>query len=665
MRVRRYKQPISVVLFICLSIITLVTIGLYTYFNTSVSNATLKGFEAGNIMDDSVMSNRSTMNTSQIQSFLKSKVNCNSTGNGFINQISITKDGKRGWKKYGNKTYWWNIAGRGSSRHFVCMADDKFNGESAAKIIYDASRDYNINPQVLIVLLEKEQSLVTDGYPHSNQYLTATGFACFDDGKPCVSGYAGFKSQVRKAAALFHEVLSGGWTNYPVGNNYIQYNPSPSCGGSWVNIKNLATSALYRYTPYQPNRGALNAGYGTAYCGAYGNRNFYNLFTEWFGSTKYTTVGAIGQKYNKLGREAGVLGAIKTNEKCTLKDGGCYQVFQGGSIYWTQSTGANMIKGGIKDKWRLLDYERGRLGYPRGDEVCGIKNGGCYQLFQGGRIYWSPQTDAQPVWGGILTKYVSLGSEQGVLGYPTSAEKCTLKDGGCYQVFQGGSIYWSPASGAHPVRGGIGSKWTSLGYEKGTLGYPISSEIYQGGATYQDFEGGRIYWVNNSAISTAGAIGKRYKSIQYSGSALGLPTENERCVLHSGGCYQSYQNGAILWSSKTGAWESYGGVRTRWSQLGFENGRMGYPVGPVACGLKNSGCFQSYQNGAIVGNPTTGYWESVGAIRTRWSQLGFENGRMGYPVGGEAYSTSTKRTSQRYEKGTIFWTSQSGAWTLL
>ena len=50
-----------------------------------------------------------------------------------------------------------------------------------------------------------------------------------------------------------------------------------------VYVKNLATSALYRYTPYQPNEGALAAGYGTAPCGAYGNRNFYAYFEDWFG----------------------------------------------------------------------------------------------------------------------------------------------------------------------------------------------------------------------------------------------------------------------------------------------------------------------------------------------------------------------------------------------
>ena len=101
--------------------------------------------------------------------------------------------------------------------------------------------------------------------------------------------YYGFYNQLKNAAALFRTVLDGGWTNYPVGNNYIQYSPNKACGGTTVKIENRATSALYRYTPYQPNASALASGYGTGDgCGAYGNRNFWLYFTDWFGDTQYS-----------------------------------------------------------------------------------------------------------------------------------------------------------------------------------------------------------------------------------------------------------------------------------------------------------------------------------------------------------------------------------------
>lgn len=240
------------------------------------SYATLDGFSAGNIISDYVMSDYSSMTESQIQSFLKSKNSCNDSDFSKIHKI----DGAVGYYYGTNGTYTYNIR----YGHFVCMADDTFDGETAAHIIWQAAQDYKINPQVIIVLLQKEQGLITDTYPNNVQYRSATGYAC-PDTAACDSQFYGIKNQIRKAASLFRNVLDGGWTNYPVGANYIQYNPSASCGGSVVTIENRATSALYRYTPYQPNSAALAAGWGTATCGAYGNRNFYNYFTSWFGTT--------------------------------------------------------------------------------------------------------------------------------------------------------------------------------------------------------------------------------------------------------------------------------------------------------------------------------------------------------------------------------------------
>ena len=252
--------------------------------NGDSANAYLTGFNAGNIMSDSVMSNKTTMTEAQIQTFLKSKNSCNKSTPSDIEYA-------QNYMKNNNNAVTWNI----KDGRFVCMADEKFgsnglpttdaNGETAAHIIWQAAQDYSINPQVLIVLLEKEQSLITDQWPNSNQYKKATGYGC-PDTAPCDTQYFGLRSQIRWAASLFRTVLDGGWTNYPVGVNYVLYNPDHSCGGSNVNIQNRATSALYRYTPYQPNAGALAAGWGTAPCGAYGNRNFYNYFTDWFGSTQ-------------------------------------------------------------------------------------------------------------------------------------------------------------------------------------------------------------------------------------------------------------------------------------------------------------------------------------------------------------------------------------------
>ncbi len=240
-----------------------------------VEAASLVNFDPGYIISDYQMSNYSSMSEAEIQAFLTSKNSCGNYNEAYYHQLTANNPG---------------VVWHFENGHFICLSEERFgdgevigSGETAAHILWQAAHDYHINPQVLLVLLQKETGLVTDPIPNNYDYRKATGYGC-PDTAACSSEYYGFKNQIRHAAALFSTVLNGGWTNYPLGNNYIQYNPNPGCGGSVVNIRSLATSALYRYTPYQPNAETLAAGYGTAYCGAYGNRNFYLYFMDWFGN---------------------------------------------------------------------------------------------------------------------------------------------------------------------------------------------------------------------------------------------------------------------------------------------------------------------------------------------------------------------------------------------
>lgn len=166
-------------------------------------------------------------------------------------------------------------------------------GESAGKIIYDAAQQYGINPEVLLVTLKKESPgpLFSDSWPLKSQYRYAMGYACPDSGPnysaSCVASQAGFYKQVYTAAwQLRYYVNNITQYNYQPGRwNYIQYSTDPSCGGQNVYIDNVATASLYIYTPYVPNQASLQAYPGSAYCGSYGNRNFFMFFNEWFGST--------------------------------------------------------------------------------------------------------------------------------------------------------------------------------------------------------------------------------------------------------------------------------------------------------------------------------------------------------------------------------------------
>ena len=286
---RRDKRGLFVLLgiFVMIFLFTFLSRS-FDKLNEEAEAASLANFDPGYIISDYQMGNYNSMSEAEIQAFLSAKGNCRDTRTYLA-------------------SYYPNLSYHIKDGHFVCLAEEVFgegvlygddapNGETAAHVIWQAAQDYRINPQVLIVLLQKEQGLITDSWPNNRQYRSATGYGC-PDTAPCNVEYYGFKNQVRKAAAMFRTVLNGGWTNYPLGENYVQYNPDASCGGSVVNIRSLATSALYRYTPYQPNAGALAAGYGTAACGAYGNRNFYLYFEDWFSGI---TNEAEGQKIDNV-----------------------------------------------------------------------------------------------------------------------------------------------------------------------------------------------------------------------------------------------------------------------------------------------------------------------------------------------------------------------------
>lgn len=218
---------------------------------TSAPSSAAAPFNAGYIISDGIMTNKDSMSLATVSTFINAK-NANCTD---------------------------YLA--------PCLRNYTENGKSAAQIIYDAAQAYNINPQVLLVVLQKETWLVTDPKPEPWQYRTAMGYGC-PDTAPCNTQYYGFTNQVNKAAYMFHAIITQnpGWgTPYVPGPNYVQYNPNESCGGSTILIANWATAALYNYTPYQPNAAALAAGYGSAEpCGAYGNRNFWLYFNDWFGS---------------------------------------------------------------------------------------------------------------------------------------------------------------------------------------------------------------------------------------------------------------------------------------------------------------------------------------------------------------------------------------------
>jgi uncharacterized protein with LGFP repeats len=82
--------------------------------------------------------------------------------------------------------------------------------------------------------------------------------------------------------------------------------------------------------------------------------------------------------------------------------------------------------------------------------------------------------------------------EKGPLGYPTSDVRSTPDGVAEYAHFQGGSIYATPAFGAHALSLAVRQAWADTGWEKGALGYPTSDAYPVTGGTRTDFEHGSI-----------------------------------------------------------------------------------------------------------------------------------------------------------------------------
>lgn len=156
---------------------------------------------------------------------------------------------------------------RGSLSTYT-TADAQGFMRSAADIVWNAAREFNVSPKVLAVLLQREQSLVEDDRPSQDQLNWAMGYAVCDScakNDPQIQKYRGFGPQVYYAAKRIRESyledLAGHGTTlsgYGVGVPAV-------VDGVSVTPQSLATAVLYTYTPH-----------------LHGNQNFVRIWNRWF-----------------------------------------------------------------------------------------------------------------------------------------------------------------------------------------------------------------------------------------------------------------------------------------------------------------------------------------------------------------------------------------------
>jgi uncharacterized protein with LGFP repeats len=222
--------------------------------------------------------------------------------------------------------------------------------------------------------------------------------------------------------------------------------------------------------------------------------------------------GAINAAWDKLGSSGGPLGVPVGDE--TYSGEVATQAFSGGQVSWNRLTKAfttvppdlaNQLTdlqvpidptAAINMAWRAAGGPSGPLGAKQGDQH--PVGDGLAQNFAGGTIFFSPATGANAVESDILAEYQMLGGPTGDLGFPIANEA----DGGrkpasrvsAFAAPDKPVIFWTPDHGAHVVRGAIKAAWDKLGGATGKLGPPVGDQTTNNDEVTQTFALGQISW---------------------------------------------------------------------------------------------------------------------------------------------------------------------------
>ena len=118
-------------------------------------------------------------------------------------------------------------------------------------------------------------------------------------------------------------------------------------------------------------------------------------------------------------------------------------------------------------------------------------HGGRFTAFRGGRIYAYDGGLTGLRTGEVLTRFRKSGGVSGELGYPVSIVR-TQGDGKAVD-FRGGSIFWSPETGARILRtSAILKRYRALDAAKGRLGFPRTPVVSFSWGARTRFEHGSI-----------------------------------------------------------------------------------------------------------------------------------------------------------------------------
>jgi len=544
-------------------------------------------FDPGNIITDEVFFDRTALTAAQVQAFLTRQV-----------PRCLAEPGDPDClRNYRQST-------PTRAKDAYCARYQGAEEERASKIIVKVAKACGVSAKVLLVLLQKEQSLVTATAPTEYQYERATGFAC-PDTAPCDKRYFGFFNQVYRAARQYQRYADpAAYSWRTIGVNSLPYHPKASCGTVEVDIANQATLGLYFYTPYVPNAAALENMYGTGdSCSSYGNRNFWRGFTDWFGSTRIAVRGPIQKAWLAAGGLDGIVGRQRQHEVCREDGVFCAQWFQRGTVA-SSKKGAFVMTGPIEKAWRLDGAHRGALAWPYAPASFRKADGSTMQRFTGGYLVQSAAHGTTRVLGKAAKVWRKAKTRKGQLGLPVAEATCTgAGSDQCVQPFTGGYVSTHPGLGNFPVTGTIAKFWAKKKLDRGKFGQPTSAAqcTTRKGVTTCRQEFGRDRLVSSTARPTRTVRGDIAAVWDVRHGKVGEPVKNVGCK-GSGKrkvCTQRFTKGWISSSAKHGTHFVAGPFAKLYTK---HRAKLGTPVTNRMC-TKKSGtkkCVQEFTKGKIV-----------------------------------------------------------------
>lgn len=198
------------------------------------------------------------------------------------------------------------------------------------------------------------------------------------------------------------------------------------------------------------------------------------------------------KRYETLGSQASPLGASAGPERRAAH--GTVQRYQHGRMYHSDRTGTHYVLGPLARKYHHLNESESPLGLPTSDTRDNSSGVGRHNLFQHGAISSSHDTGTHAVWGPVFGKWSEIGMTTSAVGLPTTDTRTNADGTGQHNDFEHGSIYYSPAYGAHVVPTVPLTVWNAHGRERGPLGYPTAevTDLPNGLGQTQSFEHGVI-----------------------------------------------------------------------------------------------------------------------------------------------------------------------------